>query len=61
VAGATRELAAGQPSVLRLTTPGFFANALLIERRARRPRLEVLVSDRADNVARRFSTVLRYA
>jgi hypothetical protein len=57
VASAVRELPADRAATLRLETPRHFARRMLMSKRARRPRLEVVVSDRAGNVARRARTV----
>ncbi len=57
LASAVRELAASRPATLALKTAGFEALRLLADRRLRQPRLQVLVTDRAGNVARRSGTV----
>ena len=53
-----RELPAGRTTTFRLGPEEGFANELLQSRRNRRPRLEVLVTDRAGNVGRRSRTVV---
>jgi hypothetical protein len=47
-----RELPAGVTTIVRLKTPGHVGREMLKSRRARRPRIEVLVTDRAGNLAR---------
>ena len=58
VRSVVRELPPGGAMTARLAIPRWFANELLISRRARRPRLEVLVTDRAGNVASRSRAVV---
>ena len=53
-----RELPAGRTTTFRLGPEEGFAHELLQSRRNRRPRLDVLVTDRAGNVARRSRTVV---
>ena len=52
-----RNLEADRETTVRLKAPHYFAAQLLLHKRARRPRLEVLVTDRAGNVSRRSRTV----
>lgn len=54
---AVRSLPAGRDATVRLTTAGSFSHELLLSPRARRPRIEVLATDRAGNVARAARTV----
>jgi len=52
-----RELAGGRRTTLTLRVKGFVAVQMLAYRRLRHPRLEVLVTDRAGNVALQRATV----
>jgi hypothetical protein len=57
IVGVVRALRADRRTTVRLTPPAYFAVEFLVHERARRPRIEVLVTDRAGNVARRSRTV----
>lgn len=55
--GTDRAVPAGRRVLLRFSTDWPFAYRVLTERRARRPRLELLVADRAGNTVRRSRTL----
>jgi hypothetical protein len=57
VAAIARALPAGRRWIAHVRVPRESANSVLLSKRARRPRLELLVTDRAGNVARTARTV----
>jgi hypothetical protein len=57
LAESVRELAGGRRTTVTLRVTGFVAVQMLADRRLRHPRIGVVVTDRAGNVARRTATV----